>query len=112
MAYLMVKACKLESCHMKARGSAKFPILSPCKSQSEEKTRLQLRHLAFDIAFSLEWLGSQVTGKFFTVSSSNDGLVVSGDHHHVIGMAFNCRSGGSFFYLQFIKKVVFHGVID
>jgi hypothetical protein len=32
MAYLMVKACKLESCPMKARGSAKFPILSPGKS--------------------------------------------------------------------------------
>jgi hypothetical protein len=38
--------------------------------------------------------------------------VVSGVHHRVIDMTFNSRSGGSFFYLQFIKKVVFHGVID
>ncbi len=58
MAYLMVKACKLESCPMKARGSAKFPILSPGKSQSDEKWRLQLRHLSFNTAISLEWLGS------------------------------------------------------
>ena len=41
----MVKASKLVSCPIKARGSAKFPILSPSKSQSEEKQRLQLRHL-------------------------------------------------------------------
>jgi hypothetical protein len=54
MAYLMVKACKLESCPMKARGSAKFPILSPGKSQSDEKWRVQLRHLAFNTAISLE----------------------------------------------------------
>jgi hypothetical protein len=50
MAYLMVKACKLESCPMKARESAKFSILSPGKSQSDEKWRVQLRHLAFNTA--------------------------------------------------------------
>jgi hypothetical protein len=39
---------------MKARGSEKFPILSTGKSQSEEKSRLQLRHLAFGIPNSLD----------------------------------------------------------
>ena len=112
MAYLMVKACKLESCPMKARGSEKFPILSPCKMQSEEKTRLQLRNLAFDIAFSLEWLGSHLIFQVFYSFLGNDRRMVSGVHHHVLVMAFNSRSRGSFFYLQFIKKVVFHGVID
>ncbi|KZR99727.1 Uncharacterized protein APZ42_004299 [Daphnia magna] len=51
----MVKVCKLVSPSMKARGSVKFPILSPGKSQSEEEEKgLQLRHLAFDTAISLE----------------------------------------------------------
>ncbi|KZS19747.1 Uncharacterized protein APZ42_013731 [Daphnia magna] len=39
MAYLMVKACKLVSPSMKARGSVKLPILSPGKSQSEEEKK-------------------------------------------------------------------------
>jgi hypothetical protein len=65
MAYSMVKACKLEPCHMKAREAAKFPILLPGKSQSREKLRVELRHLAFDIAFSLEWLGSHVVFQVF-----------------------------------------------
>jgi hypothetical protein len=51
----MVKASKLESCSMKARGSAKFPILSPGQSQTEEKNRLRLRYLGFDIVNSLGW---------------------------------------------------------
>ena len=54
MAYSMVKACKLEPCHMKAREAAKFPILLPGKSQSGEKLRVELRHLAFYTAISLE----------------------------------------------------------
>jgi hypothetical protein len=57
MAYSMVKACKLESCPMKARGSAQFPILSPGKSQSDEKWRVQLRHLAFGFPNSLDGKG-------------------------------------------------------
>jgi hypothetical protein len=40
---------------MKARGSAKFRILSPGKSQSEEKKRLRFRHLVFDIVTLLGW---------------------------------------------------------
>ncbi|KAK4003633.1 hypothetical protein OUZ56_005389 [Daphnia magna] len=51
-AYLMVKACKLECSPMTARGFAKFPILSPVKSQSEEKRRRRLRRLAFKNATS------------------------------------------------------------
>ncbi len=38
MAYVMVKACKLESCSMKARRSAKFPILSMARA-NEKKNR-------------------------------------------------------------------------
>ncbi|EFX60028.1 hypothetical protein DAPPUDRAFT_345741 [Daphnia pulex] len=54
MAYLMVKACKLGCCHMTAREAAKFPILLPGKSQSGEKLRVELRHLAFNTPISLE----------------------------------------------------------
>ena len=55
----MVKARKLECCPMKERGNAKFPILSPGQSQSEEKKRLQLRHLGFDIVNSLGTTGNR-----------------------------------------------------
>jgi hypothetical protein len=49
----MVKASKLESYSLKERGSATFLI--PGQSQSEEKKRLQPRHLDFDIVNSLGW---------------------------------------------------------
>ena len=42
---------------MKTRGNAKFPILSPGQSQSEEKKRFQLRHLGFDIVNSVGTIG-------------------------------------------------------
>ncbi|KAK4029053.1 hypothetical protein OUZ56_022065 [Daphnia magna] len=61
-AYLMVKACKLECSPMTARGFAKFPILSPVKSQSEEKRRRRLRRLAFKNATSVLALRSLLAG--------------------------------------------------
>jgi hypothetical protein len=45
---------------MTAREAAKFPILLPGKSQSGEKLRVELRHLAFNTAISLEWLGPDI----------------------------------------------------
>jgi hypothetical protein len=45
-AYLMVKACKLESCPMKARGSAKFygALWSKCKTRTLPGLRMHPAH--------------------------------------------------------------------
>jgi hypothetical protein len=51
---------------MTAREAAKFPILLPGKSQSGEKLRVEFRHLAFNTAISLEWLGLDIFSFFLT----------------------------------------------
>jgi hypothetical protein len=50
MAYSIVKACRLVSTAMKARGVAKFPILARARANQKKKSRLKLRHLVFQDA--------------------------------------------------------------
>jgi hypothetical protein len=50
MAYSMVKACKLESCPIKARGSAKFPNLSTARAN--EKTNRGLNFAIWRSVFT------------------------------------------------------------
>jgi hypothetical protein len=65
----MVKASKLESCPLKVRSNAKFPILFPGQSQSAGKKRLQLRHLGFDIINSLETIGKMYSFYFLFLTT-------------------------------------------
>jgi hypothetical protein len=110
MAYSMVKACKLGCCHMTAREAAKFPILLPGKSQSGEKLRVELRHLAFNTAMSLEWLGLHILSfltRLIWYSSRMDSDVC---YQSMARRSILDRE--TFFNFQFTTKVVFHRIID
>ena len=69
--YGIVKANKLESCPMKARGSAKFSIIFLGKSKSEEKTRPKLRYLNCFLSSSLA-SKSKCLSKFWVFPSRNN----------------------------------------
>jgi hypothetical protein len=66
MAYVMVKTYKLQCCPMTTRGFTEYPILS---SKRADKSRVLLRHLAFDIVISLGWEGGRIMVLTFDVTA-------------------------------------------